>query len=547
LPASSAHYPHAFARAFGIDGQPLDLYWTAAELGPRRIATTSEQWNAVAGGRGVLAGWGYDAAVTYSRSDADVSAAGGYVRESVLFPILNSGVVNPFGRNDPTVVDLLSTARFDGHLREGRATTASFDVVATRDVVALPAGPLSIAAGYTLRRETLELTSDPALERGDVLNLPSAASYAASRNAWAVFSEANVPLSRTLEADVAVRYDHFDDFGGTTNPRLSLRWQPAPTLVLRGSAGTGFLAPGLPGVYQPEFFGLTPPGLNDPARCPVTQSLQDCNGSVLARRGGNPSLVPVKSRQGSLGGVWAPVRDLSIGIDFVAILLEDRINFFAAQDILSQCPDGSNGPSCHLIRRGPVDPGNPSLPGPVVEIDQRLTNLGTARTSAIDVSIQYATPATDWGRVRMNFTGTYNIKNEQEQLDGSQVDQVNRFSAAGGNPGVSPHWRHYLLLAWNRGPWLVSLADNYQSGTNDQPPAPGSGATTRRMDDYDLWDLGVFYTGFHGWTLSAGIKNLFDRDPPLSVQTQSVQVGYDPSYADPRGRLYWAGVRYTFR
>ena len=122
-----------------------------------------------------------------------------------------------------------------------------------------------------------------------------------------------------------------------------------------------------------------------------------------------------------------------------------------------------------------------------------------------------------------------------------------RYSAAGGNPGVSPHWRHYLLLTWSSGPWLVSLADNYQSGTNDQPPAPGSGAAPRKIDDYDLWDLGVFYTGLRGWTLSAGIKNLFDRDPPFSVQTQSVQVGYDPSYADPRGRLYWAGVRYTFR
>ena len=547
LPASSPHYPRAFAQAFGVDGQPLDLYWTAAELGPLRIATTSEQWNVVAGARGTAGGWAYDTAVTYSQSDADNSATGGYVRESVLFPILNSGVVNPFGPNDAAIVELLSTARFDGLLRTGRSTTASFDVTATKDVVALPAGQLAMATGFTFRRETIEQDSDPALERGDVLNLPSTPSFEGSRNAWAVFAEANVPLVRTLEADVAVRYDHFDDFGGTTNPRLSLRWQPVPTLVLRGSAGTGFLAPGLPGTYEPVSNGFTPPGLSDPSRCPVTQSSQDCNRSFPNLRGGNPALKPVTSRQWSAGGVWAPTRDLSIGIDYVAILLDDRINVFSAQDILAQCPDGTNGPSCYLVRRGAVEPAHPALPGPIVEIDQRRTNLGTARTSAIDVSIQYAAPAADWGRVRVNFTGTYNIRNEQEQLDGSYVDQVNRYSAAGGNPGVSPHWRHYLLLTWSSGPWLVSLADNYQSGTNDQPPAPGSGAAPRKIDDYDLWDLGVFYTGLRGWTLSAGIKNLFDRDPPFSVQTQSVQVGYDPSYADPRGRLYWAGVRYTFR
>ena len=119
LPATSPFYPHDFARAFGIDGTPLNVYWSAIELGPRTIAPITEQWNVVAGMRGVVMGWTYDGAFNYSRSDVDQRATDGYVRESALLPILNSGVVNPFGPNTPAIVDLMSTAKFDGTLRTG--------------------------------------------------------------------------------------------------------------------------------------------------------------------------------------------------------------------------------------------------------------------------------------------------------------------------------------------------------------------------------------------------------------------------------------------
>jgi iron complex outermembrane receptor protein len=103
------------------------------------------------------------------------------------------------------------------------------------------------------------------------------------------------------------------------------------------------------------------------------------------------------------------------------------------------------------------------------------------------------------------------------------------------------------VLDWNNGPWSVTVTENFQTGGYDQSPAPGTGTMLRTIGPYDLWNVGVIYAGWSDWTLSAGIKNLFDRDPPFSNQTQNFQVGYDPSYADPHGRLYWAGVRYAFR
>ena len=46
------------------------------------------------------------------------------------------------------------------------------------------------------------------LAAGDIPGIgPSVPSVAASRNVWAVFAEANVPIVKTLEGNIAVRYD----------------------------------------------------------------------------------------------------------------------------------------------------------------------------------------------------------------------------------------------------------------------------------------------------------------------------------------------------
>jgi iron complex outermembrane receptor protein len=48
-------------------------------------------------------------------------------------------------------------------------------------------------------------------------------------------------------------------------------------------------------------------------------------------------------------------------------------------------------------------------------------------------------------------------------------------------------------------------------------------------------------------TLRAGIKNLFDREPPLSLRNSSGhQVGFDPRYADPLGRQFYLTGNYKF-
>ena len=51
--------------------------------------------------------------------------------------------------------------------------------------------------------------------------------------------------TETVEMQVAGRYDHFDDFGSTFNPKIGISYRPTDALMLRAGWSTSFRAPSL--------------------------------------------------------------------------------------------------------------------------------------------------------------------------------------------------------------------------------------------------------------------------------------------------------------
>ena len=87
------------------------------------------------------------------------------------------------------------------------------------------------------------------------------------------------------------------------------------------------------------------------------------------------------------------------------------------------------------------------------------------------------------------------------------------------------------------------MAAHYKSGYIDQAatgkdPALVSSYTT--LDTYGAWKP------TKALTLTLGVRNLFDTDPPKSRQALTFQQGYDPRFADPTGRVYYARASYTY-
>jgi iron complex outermembrane recepter protein len=354
-----------------------------------------------------------------------------------------------------------------------------------------------------------------------------------SRKQWAAFTEFNIPVVKTLEADVAVRYDHYSDFGSTTNPKYSLRWQPTRTVLVRGSYGTGFLAPSLYQLFTPNIAGLSQPGLTDPVRCPITHDQTfDCNAQFNVLFGGNPNLKPEKSEQTSAGVVFEPIPNVSISADWFKITLTDAItNGISPITVLGDLPQFGG-----LVTRDAT--------GHITSILQTYINLGTVKIEGIDLEGHYRTPTTSWGRISLDGSGTYYTKYDNQQNDGSYVSQIGT-AYQQVVTGITPRWKQYVSATWDLGPWSATIANTYQNSYIDQQT--DLDGNLRKVGSLSLWDLQGSYTGFKNLKLTLGVKNLFDTNPPATNQQSTFIVGFDPSYYDPRARFVYGQVNYRFK
>jgi iron complex outermembrane receptor protein len=548
LPPTSPYYPGAFVASLpgGRPDLPLHLLYRTVELGPRTTETTADQWNGAVGLQGTMQGWSWQLAATAATNRQIDTLVSGEVFESQFGPLLRSGVINPFGPNTATVIEQMRSTQVTGRGSDNRASNYGLALTVANDVYQLPAGPIAVALGIEGRRESLQQSNSDFLVSGDVIGGVGAVPTLAStqRNVFSLFGEVNVPIVKGFDANLAVRYDDYSDFGGTTNPKLTLRWQPAKTLLLRAAYGTGFRAPTLSDLHQPQ---VTAPAfaqfLKDPVRCPVTDDFYDCQGGFLLVDGGNPALEPETSQQVNAGIVFEPAAGLSVGIDYYRVRLSNIVNRVPAGTILG--PDHAVWAPGYVVRR-PPDPANPGLPGPIDRVALYPTNVGTLTTSGVDVNLQWRAAATEFGRFTLTLDGTYVLGYAQGGYTSSGVP-----ASAGARPaegiGAIARWRQYAQLGWAHGAWGATLANNFQTGymepCTDIDP---SGCTTRRVGAYSVWDLQARYTGWKNTTLTLGVRNALDTQPPLSNQGFRAQKGFDPSYADPRGRMFYAGFSLAF-
>ena len=80
---------------------------------------------------------------------------------------------------------------------------------------------------------------------------------------WALYLQDEIRPLESLILSAGVRYDHYDSFGGTANPRVSLIYTPVEGTVFKFLYGRAFRAPG---VY--ELYYAVPPQTANPALKP---------------------------------------------------------------------------------------------------------------------------------------------------------------------------------------------------------------------------------------------------------------------------------------
>lgn len=163
-----------------------------------------------------------------------------------------------------------------------------------------------------------------------------------------------------------------------------MRWQPVETVPMRASVESGFRARRLVEFYSPEARGVTTNGSRDLVRCPPgTTGLVDCSTQFVTIGGGNPALKPENSKSATLGLLFKPTKNYLLGLDYflTAVYGAIRTGLLTATILADPVTYAS------YIRRGRPD-GNPNGVGPIVGVNQSLTNFGKTIVCSIDVDLK---------------------------------------------------------------------------------------------------------------------------------------------------------------
>ena len=165
----------------------------------------------------------------------------------------------------------------------------------------------------------------------------------ASRDNAAAYVDVEGDLRQWLRVGAAARTERYSDFGDTLDGKVTVRIQPVPVFVVRGSVSTGFRAPSL---AQSFFSSAATNFLNLGQGLVPVESLTLPVASAAAQVLGAVPLKPEQSRNVTGGVVITPMTPLEIAVDYYQIVIDDRIvlsgNFTAPPIAALLAPFGAN-------------------------------------------------------------------------------------------------------------------------------------------------------------------------------------------------------------
>ena len=549
----------------GLNGAPLALTWSLDERGLAVNHDQQQNHRVVVADEGVFKGWDYRTGMVYGYSRRTVEFKDGFFRTPELYKGVADGILNPFGPQDAAGNAYLDSISADG-MEYRRADVRYYgpDLTLSRELMDLPGGKLGLAIGADWHRETFEELSaaigDAVVYKvsGTPGRNPSGA-----RSVFGSYIELEAPLTKELNLNFALRGDRFSDFGSTFNPKMSVRWQPLKSVMLRGTVSSGFRAPTLPELYgTPQAKMPSTSNWDDPLLCPsATPNIPGtgtlttdpryaglnldparvCNTRKTVLTGANPDLNPETAKTFTAGIVLEPVKNLMVSADVWRIEMKGTIAQISEDTIFN-----------NLTQYGDLFVRNAD--GTLDYIVKTRLNMGGLRTQGVDVSVNYAWPTASFGRFGFALDGTYVDAYEgQNEAGGAWTDSVGKAGAlATGATSANTYvfrWKHNARINWSMGDFSTQLTQTYSSDYEDTnalaTQKPGQ-PFYNVIQPYTIYNLSANYKVSKKLRITAGVNNLLDVDPPLSNLRLSSRVVFAQNIAKPIGRAYSVRANYTF-
>ncbi|MGI9270640.1 MAG: TonB-dependent receptor domain-containing protein [Woeseiaceae bacterium] len=456
-----------------------------------------------------------------------------------------------------------------------------YSALVSGEIFDMPAGPAAMAFGVEYRENSINSANDIIRSQGLSASESTDIEGDTIGSTWIAdaYAEIELPVHDTFILNLSGRYTEEKNFGNETTWSAKAQFAPVDWFRIRATAGTTFRAPNLREQFLAGQAGVEA-GTSDPCVVPavavvggvydaasdprsarvLANCIQDgtdpealglqANVLIPTNTGGSDDITAETSDSFTAGFVfsqpWSDAFDLDFGITYFDIEVNDTVEELDPVTILNRCyndEDNLASPFCSRITRAGVNPENNTIG----RVDASFVNLGLVTSTGYDINVRYVDDF-QVGNKFWDLQATLTATNYDEQLE--QIDNEAPVNNLVGEAG-SPEWSWIARVDLNTGNWSVTYRARYiDSFALDTEDLVASTNLSRRdpcrtlggpADCVDkgfgpskiYHDLSTTYVR-DDWSVSLGIKNLFDNEPPLIAQSSGparlnyvVQSTYD--------------------
>ena len=194
------------------------------------------------------------------------------------------------------------------------------------------ASPLNVAFGAEYREESYKISAgdDASIAVGPTFaqfgvgsdgfqGFPVASAGTFDSDSYAIYLDFEADITDQFSAAAAIRAEDFDEFGNTTDFKLSGRFAFTDTFAVRGTVNTGFRAP-TPG----QINTLNVTTSSDSAGNLIPFGTYPVSNPIAVALGAQ-ELTPEESTSFTLGAVFQATDNTSVTLDIYDITIEDRL------------------------------------------------------------------------------------------------------------------------------------------------------------------------------------------------------------------------------
>ncbi len=536
----------------------------------------------------------YDVYYSYAQTTEADTQTGSISLSHFQNAILSQGgaapVLNPFGQN---MTDAGKAAILINSNAGLRAEQQVFAGNLTGELFDLPAGPVDFSTGFEWRYDFGKYIPDSYLASGDVSGWNAARATQGSTTVKELYGEfrapilSDVPGFKRLSLNGAFRYSDYDTpgVGGVWTYSIGSEWAVTSDVAFRAQYQHAIRAPNAGELYGGR--GTNGPSATDPcsSRQPASQQTAAVKAVCVATGvpdalvfdpavqpsnfitqvlGGNANLAPETSNTTTVGVVLTPhaISGLQLSVDYYKITLDDAIAPLGGgglQSVLNMCYNvlqDANSVYCKAIHRDSTG----QIAGPDY-VTTTNANIGGIRTSGIDIEGHYGF-GTDWGLLgasRWDVAEDWTYVKDYTVTPDQTLPNIKNYcvGAFGGTCGQPiPHWKGTTRLTWKTGALTLSARARYLGKvTIDTVVVPREQGksypalntlTNPVIPAYTYFDLTAAYDLGTRTQLTFGIRNVFDKDPPVLGSSQLPADNTDPIAYDVAGRLFFLSVDTKF-